>query len=66
MLGCTHISTCHVLLLLLTVPMCKEPYIPYLVALASFKDLEAVAQEKSNHQTADVFVGDQSQLLRTW
>ena len=35
-LGTTHISTCLVLLLLLTVPMCKNKYIPYFV-IASLK-----------------------------
>ena len=54
-----HISAC-VLLLLLTAPMCRN-HMPYLVAIASFKDLATVAQEKSSSQTADVLVQEKLQ-----
>ena len=61
----TCISTHYVVMLLLT--MCKHQYMPYLVAMASFKDLVTVAQENSTNQTADVLVKEQLQrILCTW
>ena len=61
----SHIHTCHVLLLLLTVPMyttlsttqiyISTYYICYCYSLIT------VAQENSANQTTDVFVGDQLQ-----
>ena len=73
LLDTTHITTCHVMLLLLSVPM----YTPLSttqklahtilvaivsrthagLAIAAFKDLVTVAQENSTNQTADMLFG---------
>ena len=53
----THITTFHVLLLMFTIPMCKNT--TQHIAKASFMDLVTVAQENSNKQTADVLVEGQ-------